>query len=48
MSKMLGLKNRFSNIYERVMEKFTVKPPEYDEETDSEILFEKIFGSMED
>ena len=48
MSKMLGLKNRFSNIYERVMEKFTVKPPEYDEETDSEILFEKIFGSMEE
>ena len=48
MSKMLGLKNRFSNIYERVMEKFTVKPPEYDEETDSEILFEKIFGSAEE
>ena len=48
MSKMLGLKNRFSNIYERVMAKFTVKPPEYDEETDSEILFEKIFGSAEE
>lgn len=48
MSKMLGLKNRFSNIYEKVMARFTVKPPEYDEETDSEILFEKIFGSMED
>lgn len=48
MSKMLGLKNRFSDIYERVMAKFTVKPPEYDEETDSEILFEKIFGSTEE
>ena len=47
-SKMLGLKNRFSNIYEKVMERYTVKPPEYDEETDSEILFEKIFGSMEE
>lgn len=47
-SKMLGLKNRFSNIYENVMAKYTVKPPEYDEETDSEILFEKIFGSMEE
>ena len=48
MSKMLGLPNRFSNIYERVMERFTVRQPEYDEETDSEILFEKIFGSIED
>lgn len=48
MSKMLGLKNRFSDIYEKVMAKFTVKPPEYDEETDSEVLFEKIFGSAEE
>ena len=47
-SKMLGLKNRFSNIYENVMAKYTVKPPEYDEETDSEILFEKLFGSMDE
>lgn len=47
-SKMLGLRNRFSNIYEKFMAKYTVKPPEYDEETDSEILFEKIFGSMEE
>lgn len=44
-SKMLGLKNRFSQIYERVMAKYTVKQPNYDEETDSEILFDKIFGS---
>lgn len=47
-SKMLGLKNRFSNIYERVMAKYTVNPPSYDEESDSEILFDKIFGSKED
>ena len=45
---MLGLKNRFSNIYEKVMAKYTVKPPSYDEESDSEILFDKIFGSKED
>lgn len=47
-SKMLGLKNRFSNLYEKVMSKYTVTPPEYDGESDSEVLFEKIFGSVED
>lgn len=47
-SKMLGLKNRFSNIYERIMGKYAVKQPSYDEELDSEILFDKIFGSKED
>ena len=47
-SKMLGLKNRFSNIYEKVMNKYAVKQPSYDEENDSEILFDKIFGSKEE
>ena len=47
-SKMLGLKNRFSHIYEKVMAKYTVTPPSYDEESDSEVLFDKIFGSRED
>lgn len=47
-SKMLGIKNTFSNLYEKVMAKYTVKPPEYDDETDSEILFDKIFGSVDD
>ena len=47
-SKMLGLKNRFSNIYEKVMAKYTVNPPSYDEESDSEVLFDKIFGSKDD
>ena len=46
-SKMLGIKNAFSNIYENVMAKFTIKPPEYDDEADSELLFEKIFGSTD-
>ena len=45
---MLGLKNRFSNIYDRIMSKYTVKQPSYDEETDSEILFDKIFGNKDD
>ena len=47
-SKMLGLKNRFSNIYEKVMSKYTVKPPEYDNDEDTEVIFEKIFGSVDD
>lgn len=47
-SKMLGLKNTFSNLYEKVMSKYTVKPPEYDDETDSEVIFDKIFGSVDD
>ena len=46
--KMLGIKNSFSHLYEKVMKKYTVTPPEYDDETDSEVLFEKIFGSVED
>ena len=46
--KMLGLKNRFSHIYEKIMAKYAVSPPTYDEENDSEILFDKIFGNKED
>lgn len=44
LSKMMGLKNAFSSLYERYIAKYTVKKPEYDEDTDSEILFDKIFG----
>ena len=44
LSKMMGLKNAFSSLYERFMKKFTVKKPEYDEDFDSEELFNEIFG----
>lgn len=47
-SKMLGLKNTFSHIYEKVMKKYTVERPEYDEYEDSEVIFEKVFGSVSD
>lgn len=47
-SKMLGLKNTFSHLYERFMKKYTVNKPEYDEDEDSETVFEKVFGSIED
>ena len=51
LCKVLGLKNRFANIYENFMQKFTVTPPENDDEDDedeSEAIFEKIFGGNED
>ena len=44
-SKMLGLKNGFSHIYEKVMSKYTVTKPQYNDESDSEAIFEKVFGS---
>ena len=46
--KMLGLKNMFSNIYEKVMRKYTVTKPEYSEEEDSEAIFEKVFGAVDE
>lgn len=48
LSKMFGLKNNFQNIYERYMKKYTVEPPKYDEEEDSESIFNKIFGSIDE
>ena len=43
LSKMMGLKNAFSSIYEKFIRKYTVSKPQYEEE-DTEILFEQIFG----
>ena len=48
LSKMMGLKNAFSTLYERYIAKYTVKKPEYDEDVDSEVLFDKIFGKSID
>lgn len=48
LSKMMGLKNAFSALYERFMAKYTVTKPEYDEDTDSEALFDQIFGTRMD
>lgn len=44
LSKMMGLKNGFSNLYTKFIKKFTVKKPEYDDDENSEILFDTIFG----
>ena len=48
LSKMMGLKNAFSSLYERFMAKYTVTKPQYDEDFDSESLFDQIFGSKID
>ena len=44
MAKLLGLKNTLSHLYQRFMDKYTVKRPEYDGDDDSEALFDAIFG----
>jgi hypothetical protein len=46
LSKMMGLKNAMSNLYSKFMKKYTVKKPEYNDEENSEILFDAIFGSQ--
>lgn len=48
LSKMMGLKNAFSSLYDRFMSKFTVTKPEYKEDADTEMLFDQIFGSQID
>lgn len=48
MAKMLNLKNPLQTLYEKVMKKFTVTKPEYDEDSDSEEIFTKIFGKDEE
>ena len=45
LSKMMGLKNAFSSLYDRFIKKYTVNKPQYDEDSDSEALFDQIFGS---
>ena len=45
LSKMMGLKNAFSSLYEKFMSKYTVtKPQQYEEDSDTEALFDQIFG----
>lgn len=42
LAKMVGIKNKFSRMYEEEMGKYTVQKPEYEEDT--EALFDAIFG----
>lgn len=45
LAKMMGLKNGLSNLYTKFISKFTVNKPEYNEDEDSEVLFDAIFGN---
>lgn len=45
LAKMMGLKNGISRIYEKYIEKYSAKKPEYKGEEDSDALFDAIFGS---
>ena len=42
LCKMIGVKNRYSRMYEKEMEKYRVERPEYEE--DDEALFDSVFG----
>ena len=44
LSKMMGLKNGLSNLYDKFMKKYTVKKPEYQDDETNEALFDAIFG----
>lgn len=46
LSKMLGLKNTYSKLYEEEIAKYTVDKPEYDGE-DEETVFNEVFASDE-
>ena len=48
LSKMMGLKNAFTPLYDRFIRKYTVNKPQYDEDSDSEALFDQIFGTNMD
>ena len=44
-SRMMGLKNAYSVLYDNYMKKFAVNKQEYDEDSDSETIFNQIFGT---
>lgn len=44
LAKMMGLKNGFSRLYSKYMKQYTVEKPEYENDEDSEALFDAIFG----
>jgi hypothetical protein len=44
LSRMMGIKNGFSNLYSKFMKKYTVEKPEYDDDDNSDALFDAVFG----
>lgn len=48
LAKMMGMKNGHSRLYSKYMKQYTVEKPEYENDEDSEALFDAIFGSSMD
>lgn len=44
LSRMMGIKNGFSNLYTKFMKKYTVEKPEYSDDDNSDALFDAVFG----
>lgn len=44
LAKMLGLKNAYSKLYQKEIDKIRVDHPEYDDEEEDEEVFSEIFG----
>ena len=44
LSKMMGLKNGLSNLYNKFIKKYTVEKPEYDNDDNNEAIFDAVFG----
>ena len=44
LSRTMGIKNAFSNLYNEYMKKYTVEKPEYEDDSDGEALFDAVFG----
>ena len=44
LAKMMGLKNGLSNLYNKFIKKYTVEKPEYNNDENSEALFDAVFG----
>lgn len=46
LAKMMGLKNGYSSLYDSYMDKYRAKKKTYEEEENSEALFDQIFGGQ--
>ena len=46
LAKMMGLKNGYSALYDSYMDKYRAKKKTYEEEENSEALFDQIFGGQ--
>lgn len=48
LAKMMGLKNAYSRLYEKWIKEYSVEKNVYEEDQDSEEIFDKLFGSLGD